>query len=161
MAKPVIDKKNKTFILILLAWLLTGTLDAIAAMLWNYKTNAAIIFDFIASGYFGKAAFAGGTKMVLWGLFFHYVIAYVFTVAFYLAYPFFKTNFRNKYLIGVEYGLITWFVMNLIVIPLSKIGLKQFHVLPTVIGIAILIVCIGMPVALIADRHYMNRKLNK
>jgi hypothetical protein len=158
MLTPQVNKHNKTFLLILMIGLLTGTLDGIGALAWNYKTNAAIIFDFIASGYFGKAAYAGGNTMVLWGLFFHYLIAYIFTVIFYLSYPLFKSIFNNKYLIAVEIGLITWFAMNMIVIPLSKIGHKPFQFANIIIGILILIICIGMPIALIADRQYYGPK---
>jgi hypothetical protein len=144
---------NRIFLNIILIGLLTGTLDAIAALAWNYKANAGIIFEFIASGVFGKAAYTGGSTMVLWGILFHYIIAYAFTIAFYLTYPFFYKIFRNKYLIGFEYGIICWFVMNIIVIPISKIGLKPFHVVPTIIGMMILIICIGLPVAIFADRR--------
>jgi hypothetical protein len=48
--------------------------------------------------------------------------------------------------------------MNIIVIPISKIGLKQFHVLPTLIGMTILIICIGLPVALFADKRRERQK---
>lgn len=149
--------RSKLILRILLTGLLTGTLDAFAALAWNYKANPAIIFEFIASGVFGKAAYAVGSPMVLWGLLFHYLIALAFTTVFYLAYSFFYGVFGNKYLIAVEYGLITWFVMNIVVIPMSKIGPSHFHIIPTIIGMAILIICIGMPVALIAARHHTSR----
>jgi len=61
-------KHNSSFVNILWIGLLTGTLDIIGAMIWAGKTNAAPIFKYIASGEFGKAAFDGGTGMVLWGV---------------------------------------------------------------------------------------------
>jgi len=152
MSIAVNNNPQKNFINILWIGLITGTLDGIAALAWNYKANPAIIFEFIASGVFGKAAYTGGASMVLWGILFHYIIAYAFTTTFYISYPFFYKIFRNKYLIGFEFGLITWFVMNIIVVPVSKIGLKPFKILPVVIGVSILIICIGLPIALIADR---------
>jgi hypothetical protein len=143
---------NRPFSNILWIGFLTGTLDAIGAILWAYKLGPVIVFQFIASGAFGKAAFQGGMSMVWWGIFFHYFIAYSFTAILYVAYPSFYKFFRNKYLIGLEYGLITWIIMNFIVVPLSKIGFQPIHhVLPILIGIGILIICVGMPVALIAD----------
>jgi hypothetical protein len=147
-----LSKPRKTFLTLLLLGLFTGTLDALATLAWNYKANSGLIFEFIASAAFGKMAYLGGAHMVLWGLLFHYIIAYAFTISFYIAYPLFYKVFRNKYLIAFDYGLIAWFIMNIIVIPFSKIGIKPFHVLPTIIGIVILIICIGMPVAIIADR---------
>ena len=63
--------RTKTQTIVLLC-LLTGTLDAIAALLIGYKVSPQIIFQYIASGWFGpRAAFAGGTSMVLWGILFH------------------------------------------------------------------------------------------
>jgi hypothetical protein len=158
MAIQNTDRRNNIYLNIILIGLLTGTLDAVAALAWNYRANAGVIFEFIASGAFGKAAYAGGSTMVLWGILFHYIIAYAFTIAFYLGYPFFYNIFRNKYLIAIEYGIICWFVMNIIVIPISKIGLKPFHILPTLIGMGILIICIGLPVALFADKRRKRQK---
>jgi hypothetical protein len=152
------NKANITFVNILLTGLLAGTLDAIAAVVWNYKIKAVIIFQFIASGVFGKAAFAGGADMVLWGLLFHYTIAMIFTAAFYLAYPLFYSIFRNKYIVGVEFGLLTWMIMNLIVVPLSKIGHGPHKLGAILSGMIILIICIGLPVALIADKVKRSRK---
>jgi hypothetical protein len=158
MAIQNTDRRNNIYLNIILIGLLTGTLDAVAALAWNYRANAGVIFEFIASAVFGKAAYAGGSTMVLWGILFHYIIAYAFTTAFYLGYPAFYKLFRNKYLIAFEYGIICWFVMNIIVIPISKIGLKPFHVLPTIIGMGILIICIGLPVALFADKRRKRQK---
>lgn len=145
-------KKGKIFLNILWIGFLTGTLDALATILSSYKIGPVTIFQFIASGAFGKVAFKGGMPMVWWGVWFHYFIAYSFTAVFYVAYPSFYKFFRNKYLIGLEYGLITWIVMNFIVVPISKIGFHPVkQIWPILTGIFILIICIGMPVALIAD----------
>ena len=158
--RPV-NKRNSKFVIILLTGLLTGTLDIIAAVLWNYKIKAVIIFQFIASGFFGKAAFAGGADMVLWGIYFHYAIALVFTTAFYLLYPFFYSIFRNKYIVGAEYGLAAWMIMNLIVVPFSKIGRGPLHIATMALGMLILIICIGLPVALIAHRFNKVKSATK
>ncbi|HEY4195996.1 MAG TPA: hypothetical protein VGM63_10700, partial [Mucilaginibacter sp.] len=71
MANP---RKSK-FLTLLLASMLTGTLDAFAAILISYKVPPAFIFKFIASAWFGPDAFKGGSGMVLWGLVFHYLVA--------------------------------------------------------------------------------------
>ena len=57
--------------------IVTGTLDAILALLINFKVPAAIIFKFIASGLFGAAAFSMGNSAVLYGILIHYCIAFV------------------------------------------------------------------------------------
>lgn len=134
--------------------LLAGTLDALAALLSNLKTPPAVIFKYIASAVFGKAAFAGGTEMVIAGVVFHYLIAYLFIAAFYIAYPRFIAVFRFKILVAVVYGAITWLVMNLVVVPLTKIGPHAMQLKGIITGMAILILCIGLPAAIGAGRSH-------
>lgn len=148
-------KPNQALILVMLC-LLAGTLDALAAMLISYKVSPGIIFRFIASGWFGKAAFTGGNSMVLWGLFFHYIIASCWGIAWFLLYPAAIKIFRNKYVTGVIYGLVTWIIMNQVVLRLSNIphSNKPINLVNLAEGIAALIFCIGIPAALIANRYY-------
>ncbi|WP_295712947.1 hypothetical protein [Mucilaginibacter sp.] len=161
-AKNIKPQQNDAILTILWLCFLTGTLDGIAAIIWNYFTNgsihADIIFKFIASGVFGKAAFNGGAEMVLAGVIFHYLIAFLFTAVFYPLYPICDKLLRNKYLIAIFYGVITWLVMNLAVVPLSKIGFHPIKVQVALTGIIILIICIGLPIALIADKKYWASK---
>jgi uncharacterized membrane protein YagU involved in acid resistance len=152
------SNKNNALLSVLWIGLLVGTLDGLAALILNYKTSPAIIFKFIAAGVFGKAAFKGGYEMVAAGVVFHYLIALLFTNAFYLLYPFFKKMFQNAYLTAVAYGCIAWLIMNLLVIPVSKIGFHPIKLQIILIGLLVLIICIGLPIALIADRHYKKGK---
>jgi hypothetical protein len=146
----------KTNALITILWLgfLTGSLDAIAAMLISYNVSPAIIFKFIASGFFGQSAFAGGAEMVIAGLVFHYLITYLFTLFLYLAYPFtYRIANNNKYVVAIVYGGLTWIVMNLMILPLTKIGENPIPALTVVKGILALILCIGLPVVIVADKQ--------
>jgi hypothetical protein len=138
--------------------LLTGILDSLAAIAWNYKIKPAIIFKFIASGIFGKAAFKGGADMILWGLLFHFIIAYSFTAAFYLLYPAFIKTLKNKYITAVIFALITWLITNLVITPLSQIGWRSMNVTTIISGFVILIFTIGLPIVLIADRRKVKIK---
>ena len=81
MVKPGLSKN------ILLAGLLAGTLDILAAIIILAKGNAIGTFKFIASGAFGEAAFSGGTDMVAYGVIFHYLFATGFATGYFLAYP--------------------------------------------------------------------------
>jgi hypothetical protein len=147
------DKKHDNLAArILWVGLLTGGLDAIAAICWNYKIKAASIFKFIASGVFGKAAFKGGSGMVLWGLLFHFIIAYSFTIVFYLLYPSFIRILMNKYVTAVVFAAITWIITNLLVVPLSRIGWRPMSPGFILTGFFILIFTIGLPIALIGDK---------
>ena len=131
---------------------LVGTLDGLAALLLNYNVGPAPIFKFIASGVFGPDAFKGGIEMVMAGIVFHYLIAYLFTTAFYLLYPFSLSLLKNKYVVANVYGGITWLVMNMIVVPMSKIGPHDFKAFAVIKALLVLIICVGLPVALIADK---------
>ncbi|GAA3980404.1 hypothetical protein [Mucilaginibacter dorajii] len=157
------DRKNAILTILWLGFV-TGTLDAMAAIIWSYVINkkivTGIIFKFIAYGAFGQAAMNGGNEMVVAGIIFHYVIAFAFTMAFYLLYGYFDKLLRNKYLVGVMYGIIAWLVMNLIVLPLSKIGYHHVRIQTALTGLLILIICIGLPIALVADKKYWAAKLS-
>jgi len=102
---------------ILLTWLLCGMLDALSAIVLNLNVPPPAIFKYIASGAFGKSAFAGGTEMAIYGVLFHYFIALVFTVALFLLYPYFIKIVRNKIILALVYGALIFVVMNFIVVP--------------------------------------------
>ncbi|HUS00663.1 MAG TPA: hypothetical protein VMY77_02995, partial [Chitinophagaceae bacterium] len=65
--------------IILIAWLVAGTLDMLGAILVYsvilQKTTAEKIVRGIASGVFKKQATTGGTEMLCYGVLFHYFIA--------------------------------------------------------------------------------------
>ena len=94
-------RPKSKFVTVLQSCLLTGTLDAFVAILISYKIPPAVIFKFIASGWFGREAMSGGTSMVLWGLIFHYLIAAFFTVTLFWLYPLIAKVLKNKYLISI------------------------------------------------------------
>ena len=148
-------RPKSKFVTVLQSCLLTGTLDAFVAILISYKIPPAVIFKFIASGWFGREAMSGGTSMVLWGLIFHYLIAAFFTVTLFWLYPLIAKVLKNKYLISIIYGLAIWVVMNYIVLPMTNIPKSHGHLelISLLKGIAALIICIGLPVALIADHE--------
>jgi hypothetical protein len=152
------NRPKSKFITILLVCLLTGTLDAIAALLISYKVPPVIIFKFIASGWFGKQAMSGGIGMVLWGLVFHYLIATIFSVILFQLYPVVIKILRDKYFTGIIYGLLIWVVMNYLVLPFTNIPHGHGHIqaIGLIKGIAALIICVGIPIALMADNFYKN-----
>ena len=158
MATPLSTKKNSTLIYILGIGLLTGTLDACSAILLNWKIKAASIFKYIAGGVFGKTtALAGGTKMVLWGVGFHYFIAFSFTAVLFLLHPMFFSWFRNKFLTGVIYGIMIWGIMNLVVVPLSNLPARQLHLVSSLTDCGILVICLGLPISYIATGYYFYK----
>ncbi len=136
-------------------WLgvLVGTLDGLATLLLNYNASPGLICKFIASAIFGPDAYKGGTEMIVAGVVFHYAIAYLFTTAFYLLYPKAISLLKNKYVVANAYGGIAWLVMNMIVVPLSKIGAHAIRPVDAVVGLLVLIICVGLPIAAVADKR--------
>jgi len=148
---------------ILQAGLIAGTLDILSAFIYYYiksgKTNFLVIFKFIASGIFGKAAGEGGTDMILAGFILHYAIAFSFTVFFFWLYPKVHVMSKNRIVTAIVYGLFVWFVMNLIVVPLSNTVHRPFNVANAIINMCILIICIGLPLSFIANVYFKKAKI--
>lgn len=138
-----------------------GTLDILAAFINTSikleKFAAEIVLRFIASGVFGNDAFSGGGQMVAAGLFFHYIIALSFTIAYFFIYPRLSFLKKNKILNGITYGLVIWLIMNLIVVPLSMTPELKFSIEGMVTGIIILMVCVGLPVSFFTNRYYSGK----
>lgn len=160
-SSPPIRQEKNLFNVISWTALLTGVLDITSAIVKYYiekGTGPTPIFKYIASGVFGKDAFSGGTLMIIWGIVFHFIIAFSFTVFLFLLYPKVSAWIKNKFIIAVIYGFFIWTIMNLVVLPLSLVPQpKSFDIAQAGIAALILICMIGLPVALIADRYYPKR----
>jgi hypothetical protein len=146
---------------ILLAGFIAGTLDATAAIIQFYiKTGRSpvTIFIYIASGVFGKAAYGMSEFIALAGLLFHYVIAIIFSAFYFLLYPKIKLLRWNKIISIIIYGIFVWLVMNLVIVPLSLVKKLPFNLWNAIIGVVILILCIGVPIVTMASSFYKTRK---
>lgn len=146
------NMKTKT---ILLAGLLVGTLDILAASINFYFTTGngpGGVLRYIASGVFGSEAFSGNSTMIAWGLFFHYLIAFSFTVLFFWLFP--RIKFMSSFPIStaVLYGIFMWVTTVLIIVPLSSTPPIPFVFWKAVKAIMILIFMISLPLGIIAKR---------
>lgn len=137
------------------ATLLVGTLDISDAFIFYGLRGVSPIriLQGIASGVLGRAAFGMGYRSALLGLFFHFFIAFSATTVFLLAAR--KLSLASHpFLYGTLFGIVLYIVMNYVVLPLSKIGLRPAPpLLPLINGVAALIVCIGIPLAFISRRY--------
>jgi uncharacterized membrane protein YagU involved in acid resistance len=141
------------------AGLIVGTLDILGACTYYYiKTgkNPLTILKFVASGVFGKTAFESGNIMLLWGLIFHFFIAFSFTIFFFWIFSKIPALSKNRILTGIVYGIFIWTVMQFLVVPLSKTAKSPFNLTNAIIGASILIVCIGIPLSLMAKNATVN-----
>ena len=137
--------------------LLAGTLDILAAFIHIYikrGTSPVNILRGIASGAFGNTAFSGGWEMPLLGLLFHFIIAYSFTFLFFWLYPSVKIMSKNIFLTAIGYSIFIYVVMNMGVLPLTKITPGPFQLDKALIATAILTLAIGLPLSFFARRFY-------
>jgi hypothetical protein len=146
----------RTILVVIAAWLLAGTLDITAAVLYYLgpsSTRAARMLRGIASGVLGARAFDGGAATALLGLALHYLIALIWTVVFLVALRNLPALRRHLVLTGIAYGVIVWLVMNLVVLPLSNASRGPFQLQAANTAAIILILCIGLPISLVVGRH--------
>ncbi|HVG16174.1 MAG TPA: hypothetical protein VM935_14485 [Chitinophagaceae bacterium] len=136
--------------------LLVAILDIGAALLQQFiKTgkNPEIVLKFIASGLFGMPAFSAGPMMSVYGLVLHFFIAFGFTLLFFLLVAKFPGMVKNVFLTGIVYGIFTWLVMQFLVLPVSKAPAIPLTLTGALLSILIIIVCIGIPLTLIARKR--------
>lgn len=140
--------------------LLAGCLDILAACSSAYIVNGVMpdrVLKYIASGIFGNKAFSGSYGMMAWGLFFHFVIAFSCTAIFFFLYPKLKFVQHGILLNSVLIALIAWIVTTLIIIPMSHVPPPSFTVAGVVRAIAILVLCIGLPISWMARKYYADK----
>lgn len=143
---------------VLLTALIAGTLDILAAYVHVFVRTHQIskkMFNYIAGGALGlKNSLNGGAPVILLGIFFHYFIAFSFTLFFFLLYRKSKVSGLNKYVVALLYGVFVWFVMNILVLPLSRLPQRPFDLGNALLDAAILVVMIGLPLSLSAHRYF-------
>ena len=138
---------------IALATLVAGTLDICSAF-----TYAAIagrgpvtVLRGVGSAILGKTD--DGTMLALVGLALHFAIMAVMATVYVLAAARMPTLRARPLLGGIAYGLATWAVMNLIVLPLRWPTLfPKFDTVSLAEQLFSHIVLVGIPIALIARR---------
>ena len=161
MPQPTISEgKRNHFIgtkVVVLTCLLVATLDISAALIdshLRYGITPLELFQYIASGILGKAAFSGGTWTALVGLLLHYFIASSWTVLFFKLYPKLKIPPAYKIISGILFGILIWCFMNLIVVPLSRAHRPLFNWNHIIIGALYIIFLIALPISLIYHKYY-------
>lgn len=147
--------KNNISTAIIKAGLLAGTLDITAActMFWiRTGRDPLIVLKFVASGALGPDALTGGWGINLLGLFFHFIIAFSWTIFLFIIFA--KIPKMNWIVLGLSYGVVVWLIMNLLVLPMTRITPRPFVLSQAIIGTVILMVAIGLPISYFANKHY-------
>lgn len=139
---------------ILVATLVCGALDILLAVILTLLRgkDPAAMLRFVASGPFPQATEWGAAGSVA-GLAVHFALMAVMVGAFVLAARSWPQLLDNPLLWGLVYGLITYAVMNLIVVPLRFPAAWPPATLSIATQLFAHIVLVGWPTAFITRRY--------
>ena len=137
--------------------LTVGALDLLDAFVFFYLRSGArptAILHSIASGLLGPAAGrSGGMPTAALGFFLHFLIAFIIVSIYFLASRRIPILRSRPVLCGLAYGVVAYFVMTYVVVPMSNARSGGPFVLPVFInGILIHALGVGLPSALFAAR---------
>lgn len=152
--ETALNGKPKPLETIALGGLVVGVLDLIDAVVFYYLyygVPPVRIFQSIAAGVYGRdAAVAGGWQTAIIGILLHFVIATLIATVFYLGTRFLPILYKRAVACGLIYGVMCYFVMQYIVLPLSNVPPSKFSWPPFINGVIGHALVVGLPVALIA-----------
>ena len=107
----------------------------------------------VASALLGGDAFTGGASVIALGIVCHFIVATCVVAAYVSASRWIPALTRHAVPLGMAYGLWVFFVMNWVVIPLTRIGrVPTFTTGALVGGVLMHVFLIGPPAALVARR---------
>jgi signal transduction histidine kinase len=109
---------HPSLLAILLGGFVAGTLDVGAAALINLA-SPVLILHFIAGGLLGKPALAGGASVALLGLVLQWAMSLIIAALYVAAARWLPVLRRRWMACGLAYGIVVFFVMNYVVVPLS------------------------------------------
>jgi hypothetical protein len=135
--------------------LLIGVLDGLDAIIvFGLRSGATPgrIFQTVASGVLGSDAYSYGLPAALFGVTLHFCIAGGIMAAYLIGARLLPALRRHPWRAGPGYGVAVYFVMNLVVVPLSAIGVVRFTPFGLTNGLLIHVFGVGLPAALVASR---------
>ena len=149
---------SRFFKTVLLTALFVGTTDLVAAYVTQWiKTGkfAARMLHYIAGGALGlETSMKAGNGVAFLGLFFHYFIAFSFTLFFFLLFPRLKFLRFNKYLVGMLYGIFVSVMMSQVILPITPLPTVSFNLSNAIVHWITLGVVLGIPIAFNAYQHF-------
>jgi hypothetical protein len=158
-AKSPSLKRPRAFNAIVYGGLAVGVLDGLAAVILTiyFGRSVSVMFQYIASGLIGRASFQGGWATVLLGVSLHFLIAFIWTAIYFGASLKLPALIRRALICGPIYGLVVYFAMQRIVLPLSAVQSPPFSFAGMMRGIIVHILCVGLPIALLAQRSARSK----
>jgi hypothetical protein len=148
------SNRSRPFPAILWATLIAGTLDITSAfIIWAIKGIDPIRgLQIIATGLLGREAYQGGIASAALGLAAHFFIVFVAASLFYFASRKLPVLIRHAIVAGLAYGVAIHCFMIFVVLPLAGFKGRQ-SVSGFALNMAIVMVLVGLPIALIVRRY--------
>jgi hypothetical protein len=149
---------NRLVRAVLVGGALVAVLDALDAVIVSRLAlglDPVSIYQFVASGLLGPAAYQGGAATALLGVAVHCAVALSAAATFSLAAVRLPVLLEHAVPAGLLHGLVVYAVMNGMVIPLSRIPPAPLALPLFVNGVLAHALLVGLPAAL-AARHYLG-----
>jgi hypothetical protein len=146
---------------ILRAILVSGTLSAIldglcvTALYYSQSVPPIRLWQNVASSVLGKSSFEHGWYSGALGLLLHCAVAFTASSVFVLLAQKVTSLLTHPFASGAIFGLIVFAVMNLVIIPLSRMPKRSIALSGILIQVVMHIVLVGIPIAL-ATRFYLR-----
>jgi len=151
-----VRNRARGWTLALAGGLVAGTLDiTFACVFWALKASVPPerIFQSVAKGLLGPAAYQGGAATAALGLFLHYFIATSMSFTFFVVAQKWTALGRRPLPYGTAYGLLLYAIMNYVVVPLSAArGGRSGGALWVALSIVVHMFLIGFPIASFTSR---------
>jgi uncharacterized membrane protein YagU involved in acid resistance len=134
---------------------IAGALDILFAIVFAGYNGMppSRLLQTVASGLLGEAAFSGGLGSAVAGLLLHFAMAYAWAALFVVAARRLPMLVRQPVLSGIVFGVVVFFFMRLVVLPLSAFPYPvTFKPLGTVLDLLSHTLLFGVPIALATRR---------
>lgn len=143
---------------ILIGTLIAGTLDILAAigLTLIYGRDPMTMLRYVGSGPVPSATTMGTAGSVL-GLAVHFALMAIMVTIFVFAATRLRALWQKPLLWGFLYGLATYVVMNLIVVPLRWPERWPPSTTSILTQLFCHIVLVGIPIALVTAKHFCGR----
>ena len=140
---------------ILVGGAIGGALDLLFAVTLAgvYGVGPGRVFQTIASGLLGQAAFDGGAGVQALGVACHFALSWIWAVLFALAAMRLPMLVRRPVMSGIAFGIVVFACMRLLVLPLSAYPHPvSFKPLSSALDLASHMLLFGVPIALCAAK---------
>ena len=132
-----------------------GTVDICWAFFWTAigGHGPVYVLQSVAGGWLGAATYDGGLATAFLGMFTHYFIAGSVMTTYFLVSRRFPELARRPWVYGPLYGILVYFIMNQLVLPLSAWHTTGVHLNKALVkGLIIHMFGIGLIAALVTRR---------